>query len=99
MGLLLPEPPSSDGTKPQADIRGAFALYYWPRHFEQSSVDPVSFVERVFDDFAFCEDDIVGQWLENMSPLYKAYKACLQHGLRKGSPEKQKEVMNFRNVF
>jgi hypothetical protein len=98
--MNLPEPPSSDETKQQAKIREAFAIYYWPEHFEQSSLDPVSFIDRVLKDYASYETDIVGEWLEvSMAPVYKTYRSCLQYGLKNGSEAKRAEISKFRMVL
>lgn len=96
----LPEPPSAGKTPQQmSKITRLFAEYYWPRHFEVASVDPAMFIDRIMTDYTNYETDVVGEWLENMSPPYKLYKACLQYGVSNGTPAKAMEARQYQRVI
>jgi hypothetical protein len=98
--VVLPEPPSNDETLPQAQIRQLFAQYYWKHHFESSSVDPVSFLDRILTDYSNYDSDIVGQWLNNnMQYVYKAYRACLAYGIKNGTVDKARDAKQFQSVY
>jgi hypothetical protein len=74
------------------------AKYYWPCHFEHNPVDPASFIDRIMTDYANHKRDVVGEWVENMSPLYRAYKACLNFGVKNGTPRKAVEAKQYQGV-
>ena len=95
----LPKPPQRTDTRQQeAAVTSAFSKYYWPRYFEQSPVDPASFFERLFADYANHEQDLIGDWTEDMSPVYRIYKVCLQYGTKNGTPAKAAEARNYQGV-
>jgi hypothetical protein len=96
----LPIPPSPTETPQQKAITTRlFAEYYWPRHFETGAVDPASFIDRIMTDYANYEDDVVGRLLEDMSPVYKLYKECLQYGVTRGTPSKAIEARSYQRVL
>lgn len=96
----LPMPPTStDPRQQEAAVRKGIAKYYWPRHFEHNPVDPASFIHRIMTDYANYERDVVGEWVEDMSPLYKAYKACLNYGVKNGTPRKAAEAKQYQGVL
>ena len=96
----LPLPPQpTDNRQQEAAARGRFAEYYWPRHFEQSSTDLASFLERVFTDYANHERDLVGDWTKDLSVMYKTYTACLQYGSKNGTPVKAAEARTSQKVL
>jgi|SRR5271170_7906678 len=82
----LPPPASSD----------ALAAYYWPHHFEVGPLEPAPFIHRIMTDYG--DDDIVGYWINNMSPLYRLFNVCIKYGLKHGSPNKCIEARNFPGV-
>lgn len=49
--------------------------------------------------------DILGQWLSldlnssKLSTVYRLYKACLNYGVKAGSPRKAAEAEKFQGVF
>jgi hypothetical protein len=95
----LPIPPNPDASPKEASrINRALAEYYWLRHFEKAEVDPASFFDRVMTDYADYEPDVVGEWLENMSVLYKLYKVCLNYGVSYGTPTKAAQAKSFQGV-
>lgn len=95
----LPSPPDPNAApKDAARINRVLAEYYWPRHFERGEVDPASFLDRVMSDYAHYEPDVVGNWLENMSVLYKLYKVCLNYGASYGTPAKAAQAKKFQGV-
>ena len=95
----LPTPPSANDSRQEAArINREFAEYYWPRHFEHSSVDPASFIDRIMTDYANYESDVVGEWVENMSPIYVLYRACLKFGVERGTPGKAIEAKRYQGV-
>jgi hypothetical protein len=50
-------------------------------------------------DYEDCEyEDVVGIWLEDMSSLYKAYRACLKYGSENGTPRKALEAQQYQGV-
>ena len=63
-----------------------------------SSLDPASFIDRIMTDYADYQGDPVGEWLQNMSPLYKLYKACLKYVVDHGPPEKRTEAARYTGV-
>lgn len=98
--LLLPIPPTSNDSRQQeATVRTGIAKYYWPRHFECNPVDPASFIDRIMTDYANYERDVVGEWVVNMSPLYKSYRACLNYGVKNGTPRKAAEAKQYQGVL
>ena len=62
-------------------------------------MDPASFIDRIMTDYTNYETDVVGEWLENMSPPYKLYKACLQYGVSNGTPAKAIEARQYQGVI
>jgi hypothetical protein len=50
-------------------------------------------------DYADHEKDPVGGWINNMSPIYKAYRACLKYGVENGTPEKEREARGYQGVW
>jgi hypothetical protein len=95
----LPTPPTLRETlKEAAAVNRAFWDYYWPRHFERGPVDPASFIDRVMTDYADHETNVVGEWVENMSRLYKIYRACLKYGAERGTPNKAAEAKSHQGV-
>jgi hypothetical protein len=82
-----------------------FAKYYWPRHFERVAVDPASFLDKIFTDYAEYSVDVLGQWLSldldasKLSTVYRLYKACLNYGVKAGSPLKAAEAERFQGVL
>src|SRR5277367_2625065 len=100
--LGLPPPPKPTDTRQQeVAVRQGFSEYYWPNHFEQSSVDLASSLERVFTDYASHERDLVGEWTKDngMSVMYKIYKACLNYGSKNGTPAKAAEAKKYQGVL
>lgn len=97
--LPLPPQPSTDNHQQAAAARLRFAEYYWPRHFEQSSTDLASFLERVFTDYANHERDLVGDWTKDLSVMYKTYRACLEYGSKNGTPIKAAEARTYQKVL
>jgi hypothetical protein len=96
----LPPPPSEHNTpKKISQVHRAFAQYYWPRHFEKATCDPASFIDRVLTDYTDHETDPVGDWINNISPIYKAYRACLKYGAENGTPVKAQEARKYQGVF
>lgn len=84
-----PHPPASNVV---------LAAYYWACHFEQcSSVAPAPFIHRIMTDYG--NYDIVAEWISDMSPLYKLYNACINHGINNGSPVKSVEARNYPGVI
>ena len=84
----LPHPPASN-----KDL----AIYYWQNHFEASStLAPAPFIHQVMSDYG--NKDVVGQWIRDMSPLYRLYSACIAYGLKNGSPNKSLEARNYPGV-
>lgn len=76
---------------------GDLAAYYWSHHFEVSStVAPAPFIHRIMSDYG--GDEIVGQWIKDMSPLYKLYNACISYGLKNGSQSKSMEARGYHGV-
>ena len=49
-------------------------------------------------DYATHESDVVGDWVQNMSPLYKSYKACLKYGIDNGTLRKKIEAKQYQGV-
>ena len=49
-------------------------------------------------DYSDYPDNIVAQWIEDMSPLYKLYNACRDYGVKSGSAAKSFEVRNYPGV-
>ena len=95
----LPPPPCERNTPREiSQVHQAFAQYYWPRHFESSQCDPASFFDRIMTDYARVDGDPVGEWLVNMSPIYKVYKACLKYGVENGTPKKALEAKRYQGV-
>ena len=82
-----------------------FAKYYWPRHFERGAVDPASFLDRIFTDYAEYSLDVLGQWLSldldasKLATVYRLYKACINYGVKAGSPLKAVEAEKFQGVL
>lgn len=100
LSVVLPPPPIENNTpKEIARIHRLIAEYYWRRHFENNSVDPASFIDRMMTDYANHESDVVGDWVQNMSPLYKSYRACLKYGIDNGTPRKKNEAKQYQGVF
>jgi len=97
----LPPPPQPTDTRQQeAVVSAAFAVYYWPRHFETSPIDPASFLRRLFTDYQdYHERDLIGEWTENMSPVYKIYKVCLQYGTKNGTTAKAAAAKRYQGVI
>ena len=96
---LLPVPPrAGDSPEVAADRRGKLAEYYWSRHFENGPLDPAPFLDRLFTDYATYEGNVVGEWLDNMSPPYKLYKKCLVHCIKNGSPDEQISARTYQKV-
>jgi hypothetical protein len=88
---------SSCTTKPPPPASNdVLAAYYWPRHFEVGSVEPAPFIHQIMTDYG--DDDIVGHWIQNMSPLYRLYNVCVKYGLEYGSPNKRIELQKFPGV-
>ena len=85
-GMKLPPPVGND----------FLAAYYWRHHFETGPVEPSPFIHRMMTDYA--DQEVVGQWIKNMSPLYKLYNACINYGLNHGSPNKSIEARKFPGV-
>jgi len=79
-------------------IHGLIAKYYWLRHFEINPVNPAGFFDRIMMDYAHHESDVVGHWIDDMSPLYKSYRACLNYGVKHGTPKKQAEAAQYQGV-
>jgi hypothetical protein len=98
---LLPPPPRRDlPGKEISQINRAVSQYYWPRHFEHAtSCAPALFIDRIMTDYADHEDDPVGGWIVDMSPIYKVYKVCLKYGTENGSPGKAREAKSLQGVF
>jgi hypothetical protein len=96
---LPPLPTGRETPKEAATINRAFWNYYWPRHFESGPADPATFIDRVLTDYASHERDIVGEWLEDMSRLYKIYKACIKYGADRGTPAKAEEAKGYQGVI
>jgi hypothetical protein len=97
--IALPPPPSEKNTPKQiAQVHQALAPYYWRHHFERNPCDPASFIDRIMTDYAQHEGDPVGEWVENMSPLYRAYRACLNYGAKGGTPAKSLEAKRYQKV-
>jgi hypothetical protein len=97
--LHLPPPPCERNTPKQiSQIHQLLAPYYWRLHFEENPCDPASFLDRIMTDFAVHENDPVGEWIVNMSPLYKAYRACLKYGADNGTPRKALEAKRYQGV-
>jgi hypothetical protein len=97
--LDLPTPPTlRESPKEAAAVNRAFWDYYWPRHFEKGPVDPASFIDRVMTDYADHETNVVGKWVEDMSRLYKIYRACLNYGAARGTPNKAAEAKSYQGV-
>ena len=98
-GVSLPTPPSSRSTRGElTSASQAFARYYWPRHFETNPADPASFIDRVMTDYAHYEGDVLGEWLDDMSTVYRIYKCCLQYGISHGTPAKAAEAKGYQGV-
>jgi hypothetical protein len=97
----LPPPPRNDlPAKEISQINRAVSQYYWPRHFEHAaSCAPALFIDRIMTDYADHQDDPVGAWIVDMSPIYKVYKVCLKYGTENGSPAKAAEAKTFQGVF
>ena len=89
----------NEARKQEAAMNLAFAKYYWPRHFERGPVDPASFLDRLFTDYTDHERDIIGDWTQNMSPVYKIYKVCLQYGRKNGTPAKAADAKKYQGVL
>ena len=49
-------------------------------------------------DYMDHETDPLGDWINNMSPIYKVYRACLKHGVKNGMPEKKGETSLYQGV-
>jgi hypothetical protein len=99
----LPTPPSKSDSPPQVSSKcNALAEYYWQRHFEQNSVDPASFIERLMTDYAEYKcneyEDIVSQWVDDMSLVYRIYKNCLNYGCHKGTRLKADQAKSYQGV-
>jgi len=96
----LPLPPQpTDTRQQQAAVARAFAEHYWPLYFERSpTVDPASFFERLFYDYANHEQDLIGDWTKDMSPVYRIYKVCLQYGTKNGTSSKGAEAKMYQGV-
>jgi hypothetical protein len=95
----LPIPPDPDySPKDAARVNRALAEYYWTRHFERKEVDIATFVDRLMTDYAFYEPDVVGDWLEDMSVVYKLYKVCLNYGASHGTPAKAAQAKLHQGV-
>ena len=95
----LPPPPCERNTPREiSQVHRKFAQHYWPRHFESSPCDPASFFDRIMTDYAPVDGDPVGEWLVNMSPIYKVYKACLKYGVENGTPKKSLEAKRYQGV-
>ena len=62
-------------------------------------MDPASFIDRIMTDYATHERDVVGEWVDDMSPLYKSYRACLNHGVKNGTPRKAAEAKQYQGVL
>jgi len=93
----VPLPPT-EARRQEAAMNLAFAQYYWPRHFERGPADPASFFDRLFRDYANHERDLIGEWTENMSPVYRIYRVCLQYGSKNGTPTKAAEAQTYQGV-
>ena len=91
----LPSPTQQAGFP---HFRTAFAEFYYKRHSESGPLDPGSFIDQVMTDYALYEGDIVGDWLTNMSPLYKLYKACIKYVVDHGPPERKNEAQQYQRV-
>ena len=91
--------PPNEARKREAAMNLAFAEYYWPRHFERGPVDLASFLDRLFTDYTNHERDYIGEWTQNMSPVYRIYKVCLQYGSKNGTRSKAAEAKNYQGVF
>lgn len=76
----------------------ALARHYWIHHFEVGPVQPAPFIHRIMTDYSDYPDNIVAQWIEDMSPLYKLYNACRDYGVKSGSAAKSFEVRNYPGV-
>ena len=84
-----PHPPASNV---------ALVAHYWANHFELcSTVAPAPFIHRIMTDYR--NDDIVAEWIRDMSPLYKLYNACTDYGIKNGSPLKSIEARNYPGVI
>jgi hypothetical protein len=95
----LPIPPTDSTDKEEAQIRTAFVKYYYQRHFEAGPLDPARFLDQVMTDYATYQGDVVGKWIDNMSPLYKAYRAGIQYVIQYGSLEKKGEAAQYQGVL
>jgi hypothetical protein len=103
----LPNPLIEDiaDKKEVARLTLEFAKYYWPRHFERGAVDPASFLDRIFTDYAEYPKDVLGRWLSldlegsKLSTAYRLYKACLNYGVKAGSLRKADEAKGYQGVL
>jgi len=44
-------------------------------------------------------EDIVADWINNMSPLYKLYNACIHYGKNNGSSVKSLEARDYTGAI
>jgi hypothetical protein len=93
---ILPSPTAT--RKEESRLCKIIAEYYWIPHFEFNSADPASFIDKLMTDYADDENDVVGEWLEDMKMPYKLYRVCLNYGAARGSPEKALEAKTFQGV-
>jgi len=87
----------SEALLPDLADRNSCVLFYCENHFKYGPCDPASFINRLMTDFA-TQGTIVDDWIINMSPLYKSYRACIAH-LMKHYPEKRAEAQVFQGVL
>ena len=97
---LLPVPPTSKTgeKKDAARLRLECVKFYYVHHFANGPFDPASFIDRIMTDYADYEQDVVGDWVANMSPLYKLYKACIKYVIEHGSLEISEEARRYQAV-
>lgn len=96
----LPVPPTSGTSKKEAArIRLECAKFYYTEYFQNGPLDPVSFIDRIMTDYSTYEPDVLGDWISNMSPLYKLHKAFINYVIQHGSTERIREGRQYENVI
>ena len=96
--MLINQLPSPTQQAGLPHFRTAFAEFYYKRHFESGPLDPASFIDQVMTDYAHYDGDVVGDWLINMSPLYKLYKACIKYVVDHGPPQRKNEAQQHQRA-
>jgi hypothetical protein len=80
----------------QMQAQGVLARHYWTSHFEPVGVKPAPFIHRIMTDHE--EDDVLAEWIIDMSDLYTLYNKCIQWGIKTGSPQRRIEASSYPGV-